>query len=189
MLTVNALTSTTGITAPTFHGSLTMVLQINCYQSWKGSVRIMLQVQLPQVVLVIPQVTEIQILLLVLPTADGTTQATAALMGGYLIKGNYGVKQVLIDEGDYIKNKINIGPNTGFITERPLTTKEIRTKLKDPANNTNRRIYSIRLYAENRISEDYNKKIPTSINRSFDGNIHYTPYENTGSGTTNSCIN
>jgi len=113
-----------------------------------------------------------------------TTQATAALMGGYLIKGNYGIKQVLVDENDYIKNKINTGTNTGGITERPLTTKEIRAKLKDPANNTNNEFINT-LYAENRISEDYLKKIPTSINRSFDGDIHYTPYENTGSGISN----
>ena len=116
-----------------------------------------------------------------------TGQPTAAIMTTYLNYGNYGVEQVLIDEGDYIKNKINIGPNTGFITESPLTTKEIRAKLKDPANNTNREFINT-LYAENRISEDYNKKIPTSINRSFDGEINYTPYENTGSGTTNSVL-
>jgi hypothetical protein len=120
------------------------------------------------------------------PTADSDTSTTMS-MSSYLTKGNYGVEQVLIDEGDYIKNKINIGPNTGFITERPLTTKEIRVKLKDPANNTNREFINT-LYAENRISEDYNKKIPTSINRSFDGEINYTPYENTGSGTTNSVL-
>ena len=103
-------------------------------------------------------------------------------MTTYLNYGNYGVEQVSIDEGDYIKDKINIGPNTGFITERPLTTKEIRTKLKDPANNTNREFINT-LYAENRISEDYLKKIPTSINRSYDGNINYTPFQGEGSGT------
>ena len=123
-------------------------------------------------------------------TATNTTatgQPTAAIMTTYLNYGNYGVEQVSIDEGDYIKNKINIGPNTGFITERPLTTKEIRTKAKDPANNTNREFIQT-LYAENRISENYNKKIPKSINRSFDGNQNYTPHENTGSGTTNSVL-
>ena len=123
-------------------------------------------------------------------TATNTTatgQPTATIMTTYLNYGNYGVEQVSIDEGDFIKDKINIGPNTGFITERPLTTKEIRTKLKDPANNTNREFINT-LYAENRISEDYLKKIPTSINRSFDGEINYTPYENAGSGTSNSVL-
>jgi len=122
-------------------------------------------------------------------TATNTTatgQPTAALMKTYLTRSNQGVQQVLIDEGDYIKDKIDIGPNTGFITERPLTTKEIRTKLKDPANNTNSDFINT-LYAENRISEDYLKKLPTSINRSFDGEINYTPYKNTGS-TTNSVL-
>ena len=116
-----------------------------------------------------------------------TGQPTAAIMTTYLNYGNYGVEQVSIDEGDYIKDKINIGPNTGFITERPLTTKEIRTKLKDPANNTNREFINT-LYAENRISEDYLKKIPTSINRSYDGNINYTPFQGEGSGTSNSVL-
>jgi hypothetical protein len=120
-------------------------------------------------------------------TATNTTatgQPTAAIMTTYLNYGNYGVEQVLIDEGDYIKDKINIGPNTGFITEKILTLKEIRAKLKDPANNTNREFINT-LYAENRISEDYLKKIPTSINRSYDGNINYTPFQGEGSGTTN----
>ena len=172
-VTTNGVTSSSGITAPTFHGSLKGIASIARSQSYgeaatSGGTAIT-------------------------DTATGATdttatgQPTAAIMTTYLNYGNYGVEQVSIDEGDYIKDKINIGPNTGFITERPLTTKEIRTKLKDPANNTNREFINT-LYAENRISEDYLKKIPTSINRSFDGEINYTPYENAGSGTSNSVL-
>jgi len=121
-------------------------------------------------------------------TATNTTatgQPTAALMKTYLTRSNLGIQQVSIDEGDYIKDKINIGPNTGFITERPLTTKEIRTRLKDPAHNLNQEFINT-LYAENRISESYLKKIPTSINRSYDGQTSYTPHGNIGSGISNS---
>ena len=177
---VNALTSTTGITAPTFTGDLTGTADksiITSKQDFTENLTVRTVSGAASLYTNVDTATG--------PTdSDGTTQATAALMGGYLIKGNYGIKQVLIDEGDYIKDKINIGPNTGGITERPLTTKEIRAKLKDPANNTNNEFINT-LYAENRISEDYLKKIPTSINRSFDGNIHYTPYENTGTGISN----
>lgn len=116
-----------------------------------------------------------------------TGQPTAAIMTTYLNYGNYGVEQVLIDEGDYIKNKINIGPNTGFITEKPLTTKEIRAKLKDPANNTNREFINT-LYAENRISKEYLKKIPPEIGRSYDGNINYIPFRGEGSQIADSVL-
>ncbi|MDA7494716.1 hypothetical protein N8455_00080 [Candidatus Gracilibacteria bacterium] len=117
------------------------------------------------------------------PTADSDTSTTMS-MSSYLIKGNYGVQQVLIDEGDYIKDKINIGPNTGFITEKPLTIKEIRTKLKDEAHNTNSDFINT-LYANGDISSAYLKKIPPSISRSFDGEVNYIPHENIGSKTSN----
>ena len=120
-------------------------------------------------------------------TATNTTatgQPTATLMTTYLTKSNQGVPQVLIDEGDYIKNKINIGPNTGFITEKPLTIKEIRTKLKDEAHNTNSDFINT-LYANGDISSAYLKKIPPSISRSFDGEVNYIPHENIGSKTSN----
>ena len=120
-------------------------------------------------------------------TATNTTatgQPTATLMTTYLTKSNQGVPQVLIDEGDYIKNKINIGPHTGFITEKPLTIKEIRTKLKDEAHNTNSDFINT-LYANGDISSAYLKKIPPSISRSFDGEVNYIPHENIGSKTSN----
>jgi len=116
-----------------------------------------------------------------------TAKPTADIMKTYLTKGQDGVQQVLIDEGDYIKDKINIGPNTGFITESPLTQKEIRTKLKDPANNTNREFINT-LYAENRISKEYLKKIPPEIGRSYDGNINYIPFRGEGSQIADSVL-
>ena len=172
-VTTNGVTSSSGITAPTFHGSLKGIASIARSQSYgeaatSGGTAIT-------------------------DTATGATdttatgQPTAAIMTTYLNYGNYGVEQVSIDEGDYIKDKINIGPNTGFITERPLTTKEIRTKLKDPANNTNREFINT-LYAENRISKEYLKKIPPEIGRSYDGNINYIPFRGEGSQIADSVL-
>ena len=177
-VTTNGVTSSSGITAPTFHGALNGNALTATQAGRAGTAGAIGAGGSAGTVV---------------NTATGATdttetgQPTATLMTTYLTKGNQGVQQVLIDEGDYIKDKINIGPNTGFITERPLTTKEIRTKLKDNANNTNREFINT-LYAENRISKDYLKKIPTSINRSFDGETNYTPFENTGSGTSNSVL-
>lgn len=172
-VTTNGVTSSSGITAPTFHGSLKGIASIARSQSYgeaatSGGTAIT-------------------------DTATGATdttatgQPTAAIMTTYLNYGNYGVEQVSIDEGDYIKDKINIGPNTGFITERPLTQKEIRTKLKDPANNTNREFINT-LYAENRISKEYLKKIPPEIGRSYDGNINYIPFRGEGSQIADSVL-
>ena len=173
---VNALTSTTGITAPTFKGALngkalTAALADKATgASTAGAIGGAGSASNPS---------------FTATDATETGQPTAALMKTYLTRSNQGIQQVSIDEGDYIKDKINIGPNTGFITERPLTTKEIRTRLKDPAHNLNQEFINT-LYAENRISESYLKKIPTSINRSYDGQTSYTPHGNIGSGISNS---
>ena len=121
-------------------------------------------------------------------TGDSDTfEPTASFMTTYLNYGNYGIPQVLIDEGDYIIDDINIGPRTGFVTDKPLNTKEIRTKLKDPANNTNSDFINT-LYAENRISQNYVKKIPPPVNRAFDVNINFIPFQGEGSQTTDTTL-
>ena len=171
-VTANGVTSSSGITAPTFHGSLKGIASIARSQSYGEAAT-------SGGTAITDTATG--------PTGDSDTfEPTASLLTTYLNYGNYGVQQVLIDEGDYIKDKINIGPNTGFIAESPLTQKEIRTKLKDPANNTNREFINT-LYAENRISEDYLKKIPPEIGRSYDANINYIPFQG-GSETADSVL-
>jgi len=165
-VTTNGVTSSSGITAPTFHGSLKGIASIARSQSYgeaatSGGTAIT-------------------------DTATGATdttatgQPTAVSMKTILEKSNYGVPKVSIDEGNFIIDKINIGPNTGGITEKALNIKEIRTKLKDPANNTNNEFINT-LYAENRISNTYLEKIPPPINRSSDGNINYTAFKGEGS--------
>jgi hypothetical protein len=173
-VTTNGVTSSSGITAPTFHGALNGNALTATQAGRAGTAGAIGAGGSAGTVV---------------NTATGATdttetgQPTAALMKTYLTRSNQGVQQVLIDEGNHIKDKINIGPNTGFITEKSLTTKEIRAKLKDPAHNTNKEFINT-LYAENRISEDYLKKLPTSINRSFDGEINYAPHETIGSRTS-----
>jgi len=177
-VTTNGVTSSSGITAPTFHGALNGNA-LTATQAGKAGTAGAIGAG-GSAGTVVNTATG--------PTGDSDTfEPTASLLTTYLNYGNYGVQQVLIDEGDYIKDKINIGPNTGFITESPLTIKEIRAKAKDPAHNTNREFINT-LYAEDRISKEYLKKIPPEIGRSYDGNINYIPFRGEGSQIADSVL-
>ena len=182
-VTTNGITSSSGITAPTFRGALEGNA-LTATQAGRAGTAGAVGASGSAGTIVTVATGDTDATKTLEPTADSDT-STRVSMKTILEKSNFGVPQVSIDEGNYIKDKIIIGPNTGFITEKPLTIKEIRTKLKDPANNTNSEFINT-LYAENRISESYVKKIPPPINRSFDGEINYTPHGTTsGSGTAN----
>ena len=181
-VTTNGLTSSTGIKAPTFHGALAGNALTATQAGRAGSAGIIgAGGSAGTVVSTDTGVTDTTKTLE--PTADSDT--TRVSMKTILEKSNFGVPQVSVDESNYIKDKIIIGPHTGFITEKPfLTTNEIRTKLKDPANNTNNELLTT-LFAENRISNTYLEVIPPPLSRSFDKDTISTAYGLVGAGTTN----
>jgi|TARA_R110001592_G_scaffold17871_6_gene74765 hypothetical protein len=108
--------------------------------------------------------------------ADVTTseEPTAAIVDDYIENSNRGVRKVVIDEGNFIKNKIDLNVMTGGVSSTPINTKDIRQILKDPANNSNA-IFMMYLIGNGLIHDNYNKKIPSGFNRSSNLATEFIP--------------
>ena len=161
---VNALTSTTGITAPTFTGDLTGTADksiITSKQDYAASA-----VAKTELYTNLNTATG--------PTdSDGTAEPTASLMAQALKYSLYGTRTVNIDEGDGYKNKIDLHQLTGGVTNTPLTTRQIRVKLKDPNNAKNAKFITY-LESNGLISKSFSTdKVPPGIGRSYDGAVSY----------------
>jgi hypothetical protein len=119
-------TMTEGVTAPTFHGDLdgTALLAIDAdtahsqsYGDFHGDVGTSPGYSITNTA----------------TNTEATAQPTAGLLTTYLTKSSKGVKQVLIDAGDFIKNALQ--------TKKAPTPQEatavVRAKLRDPVNLAN----------------------------------------------------
>ena len=162
---VNALTSTTGITAPTFRGDLTGTADksiITSKQDYAAAA-----VAKSELYTNADTPTG--------PTdSDGTAEPTAALMATALKYSLFGTRTVNIDEGDGYKNKIDLHQLTGGITNTQLTTRQIRAKLKDPNNAKNAKFITY-LESNELIAKDFTtNKVPPGVGRSYDGAVSYT---------------
>ena len=105
--------------------------------------------------------------------SDGTAEPTASLMAQHLKYSLYGTRTVNIDEGDGYKNKIDLHQLTGGVTNTPLTTRQIRVKLKDPNNAKNAKFITY-LESNGLISKSFSTdKVPPGIGRSYDGAVSY----------------
>ena len=173
-VTANGVTSTTGITAPAFHGDLNGIATSAVNADHADTARATLNTT----VSVSAGAT----------TATGATntgaseEPTAALMQTALKYAAHGYRLVNIDFGDGYKNKIDLTTKTGGITNRHVTLRQIRTKLKDPANAINTKFLNY-LVAENLISDDYIKnKIPPGMGRSYDGQVSYISHHPASGG-------
>ena len=105
--------------------------------------------------------------------SDGTAEPTASLMAQHLKYSLFGTRTVNIDEGDGYKNKIDLHQLTGGVTNTPLTTRQIRVKLKDPNNAKNAKFITY-LESNGLISKSFSTdKVPPGIGRSYDGAVSY----------------
>ena len=108
--------------------------------------------------------------------SDGTAQPTTTILTDYLSNSDRGIQKVIIDAGDHIRNKIDLTTKTGGISKRDLSVKEIRVKLKDENNAANKEFLKY-IYARSKVNQEYIKKVPSDVNRSYDGSIAYTPHK------------
>jgi hypothetical protein len=120
-------------------------------------------------------------------TATNTTQTsqpTSGRMAAALRDSKYGYRKVKIDEGDGYKNKIDLDKITGGVSNRTLSLREIRAKLKDPSNSANGDFITY-LESTSQISKSFAlDKIPPGQGRSYDGNVSYIAYnQNLGVST------
>ena len=106
-----------------------------------------------------------------------TAQPTTTILTDYLSNSDRGIQKVVIDAGDHIRNKIDLTAATNGITKTELSVKQIRAKLKDDNNAVDPGFLKY-LYGREKVNPEFNKKVPTSVGRSFDGSQAYTPFQN-----------
>ena len=166
-------TFTAGVTAPTFTGDLTGTADKSIITSKQDYIE--------SAVAKDPIYTNLN-------TATNTTQTsqpTSGRMAAALRDSKYGYRKVDIDEGDGYKNKIDLSTLTGGVTNRPLSLRAIRAKLKDPSHAKNGDFIAY-LESNNIISKSFSlDKIPPGQGRSYDGTVAYAPFEQDLSVSTN----
>ena len=77
--------------------------------------------------------------------------------------GTYGIKSVVVDEGDALKQKILLRDDYNGLFEKIPTTQEIRSSFRNEANKNS---IAANLVVEGRLSYDYANPIPPKIGRS-----------------------
>lgn len=93
-----------------------------------------------------------------------TTEFTTSLASDYLAKHENAVKEILIDPGNKLYNQINRDADYGGVSDRTLTTAEVRSKLRDPANQKNETFIGTAM-AEGLIHVSFSNAAPNDIDR------------------------
>jgi len=97
-----------------------------------------------------------------------TTEPTEANMTKVLSYSTRGVVEVKVDEGDYIKNKIDRSADMGNVINRKLSPDEVRTRLKEKKHQQNAKFIA-QVIADKVLSEDYINKTPPNVGRIYSG--------------------
>lgn len=82
----------------------------------------------------------------------------------FLDKSAYMVQSVFVDDDDGIYNYMDKTVTTAGVTDKPLTTSEIRIKLRNPANKSNLAFVN-ECIANDTLSSSYSEKVPEHVNR------------------------
>ena len=93
-----------------------------------------------------------------------TALPTPALISTYLTKSSNGIRKVLVDVGDYIKNQIDRSTEFSGITSSKPTVEKARSRMRDSANRANSAFVGS-LISNSVVCESYNKPTPTEIGR------------------------
>lgn len=93
-----------------------------------------------------------------------TTEFTTSLASDYLAKHENAVKEILIDPGNKLYNQINRDADYGGVSDRTLTTAEVRSKLRDPANQRNETFIGT-VMAEGLMHVTFSNAAPNDIDR------------------------
>jgi hypothetical protein len=93
-----------------------------------------------------------------------TVQPTSTIMTDYLTKSSKGVRLVNIDQNDVMKKQLNKSDDYGGVSDRKLTTAEIRSKMRDPNTTSNEKFVGSQI-SEGKLSASYINQIPPKIGR------------------------
>lgn len=104
-----------------------------------------------------------------------TVNVNNALIQTYLNKSEFAARDISLDPGNVLYNQINRLSDYGNVSERTLSTTEIRSKLRDKANLTNQQFVSSTV-AEGGLSATFSNAIPKNIGRksSLDATVRRT---------------
>ena len=92
------------------------------------------------------------------------TTPTSTQVLTYLLKAAGGIRKVIIDKGDYIKNFIDKSNDYSGVSNGYMTTGQARSKLRDVVNSGNAQFVG-QLLKENLICSDYNNPLPARTGR------------------------
>lgn len=111
---------------------------------------------------------------------NASAMPSARLLSYYLQNGSRGVAQVMIDEGDHIRNTVDRTAQMGNVSNRALTPEEARAMLLEESNAQNAEFMAA-LQRDGSLSENYNNNVPPGLGRSnrMDGSTSTAPYGGT----------
>ena len=95
-----------------------------------------------------------------------TAVPNAAMATSYQ-QSAYGIQKVKVDDGGELKRMINRFTDTGGVTNKQLTTGEVRSKLRDN-NNLNNTDFTATQVAEGKLNPSYSSPNPPKIGRIAD---------------------
>ena len=157
------ITATNSMTAPTFHGDFIGDLQGVAAGALSANVAV-----------AIPSSpghsTDITNNAIDTTPLDDDTKATAipnAAMATSYQQSAYGIQKVKVDDGGELKRMINRFTDTGGVTNKQLTTGEVRSKLRDN-NNLNNTNFTATQVAEGKLNPSYSSPNPPKIGRIAD---------------------
>jgi len=145
-------TFTEGVTSPTFHGELDGKAKDACKSDFAT---LSAGTGADPVTVISPDT----------PTnSTATAWPTADLIEIYLGQAQGGVGKVVVDEGDFIKNMIDQTVNNGGVSDRILSTEEVRSRMRDEANRANEEFVGNQL-ANGVLGGSYANPVPGGVRR------------------------
>jgi hypothetical protein len=93
-----------------------------------------------------------------------TVLPTPAIMTDYITKSSKGARIVTIDTGDVMKKQLNKNDDYGGVSDRKLSTAEIRSKMRDTNTSSNTKFVGAQI-SEGKLSPTYINQIPPKIGR------------------------
>ena len=91
-----------------------------------------------------------------------TALPTSTLLTDYRTKSAKGVKIVKVDPNDVQKNNIDLSKKTAGVTNRELTTAEIRRKMRDPAHRDNPEFTAL-MVSQEKLSAEFANSSPPNV--------------------------
>lgn len=101
-----------------------------------------------------------------IPAVPSFVAPTTSKVTSYLTKAAGGIRKVLIDKGDYIKNFIDKTKDYGGVYKSEMTSTKARSKLRDATNASNTQLIG-QLLKEKLICSEYNNPTPKRIGRTI----------------------